>query len=106
MSKKKNTLKDLDEFLKQQAAVLVPPAPLAEAVQTARESVKHTAMASSPAVESPGFSKEELYDMVLAALESQKSLTSEDTMIINSILYVRNQPNWKEAVRTYWSNRK
>lgn len=106
MSKKKNTLKDLDEFLKQQAAVLVPPAPLAETVQTVRESVKHTATASSQAVESPVFNKEELCDMLLTSLEKQQNLTSEDTMIINTILYVRNQPNWKEAVRTYWSNRK
>ncbi len=30
MSKKKNTLKDLDEFLKQQAATLVTPIPLSE----------------------------------------------------------------------------
>jgi len=30
MSKKKNTLKDLDEFLKQQATTLVPPSPLIE----------------------------------------------------------------------------
>ena len=32
MSKKKNTLKDLDEFLKQQAATLVAPASLSEKV--------------------------------------------------------------------------
>ena len=32
MSKKKNTLKDLDEFLKQQAATLVSPDKLSEKV--------------------------------------------------------------------------
>lgn len=34
MSKKKNTLKDLDEFLKQQAATLVAPQPLSETIRT------------------------------------------------------------------------
>ena len=34
MSKKKNTLKDLDEFLKQQAATLVAPQPLSETIHT------------------------------------------------------------------------
>jgi len=38
MSKKKNTLKDLDEFLKQQAATLVPPTPLSEKIETAKPS--------------------------------------------------------------------
>jgi hypothetical protein len=33
MSKKKNTLKDLDDFLKQQAAVIVPPTALSEKVE-------------------------------------------------------------------------
>lgn len=36
MSKKKNTLKDLDEFLKQQAATLVLPTPLSEKVESAK----------------------------------------------------------------------
>ena len=34
MSKKKNTLRDLDEFLKQQAATLVAPQPLSETIRT------------------------------------------------------------------------
>jgi hypothetical protein len=34
MSKKKNTLKDLDEFLKQQAATLVAPQPLSDTIRT------------------------------------------------------------------------
>lgn len=34
MSKKKNTLKDLDAFLKQQAATLVPPDPLSTNIET------------------------------------------------------------------------
>jgi hypothetical protein len=33
MSKKKNTLKDLDEFLKQQAATLVEPTQLSDTIQ-------------------------------------------------------------------------
>lgn len=37
MSKKKNTLKDLDEFLKQQAATLVTPARLSDTVEAASQ---------------------------------------------------------------------
>jgi hypothetical protein len=43
MSKKKNTLKDLDEFLKQQAATLVAPQSLSETIRT------HAPVAPPPA---------------------------------------------------------
>ncbi|RAV98277.1 hypothetical protein [Pseudochryseolinea flava] len=47
MSKKKNTLKDLDEFLKQQAATIVPPTPLSEKV----EKQKPTSEQEKPVIE-------------------------------------------------------
>lgn len=49
MSKKKNTLKDLDEFLKQQAATLVTPTPLS--AQLPAE--KTTPVAAAPVVAEP-----------------------------------------------------
>ena len=41
MSKKKNTLKDLDEFLKQQAATLVTPTQLSDNISDARTEKKN-----------------------------------------------------------------
>jgi hypothetical protein len=48
MSKKKNTLKDLDEFLKQQAATLVNPVRLSEKIETEATPEKEETPATPP----------------------------------------------------------
>jgi hypothetical protein len=132
MSKKKNTLKDLDEFLKQQAATLVSPTRLsekAEAAETAApsstpspeekptniqkaapektistsslvEGLKQLAQAKGTTV------NEEMSSFILAAMESQNEFTPEDKMLINTALYLKHGPDWKDAIRQYWKNKK
>ena len=121
MSKKKNTLKDLDDFLRQQAATLVAPTPLSG---TLKERVKEEKL-EAPVVEitsdasvanilqdiralseKEGKSfRKKFYDLIIKTLESQKSSTAEDMMLINTALYLKSPENWKETIRSYWKDR-
>ena len=104
MSKNKNPLKDLDLFLKQQAASFVNPTPLSEKIQvevspetipsTSEESILQTMerlMDQNPSA---------LYDMLIKVAEKKSS--SERTMLINTALYLKNTNNWQQAIREYW----
>jgi hypothetical protein len=145
MSKKKNTLKDLDAFLKQQAATLVapqqlsetlppeapvptppaaiaatipptiPPAPAAvEPTTTPAPNVAHIQEQASPetilrdlhklAQTGHGTFRRALYDVIIKAVEAQpkQQVMAEDKMLINTVLYLKNGENWKEAIREYW----
>lgn len=115
MSKKKNTLKDLDEFLKQQAASLVTPAKLSDKVPTP-EIQEPSSVVEKPAAPSVDVAttlrnmflndetREQFYDLIIRAAEGQTS--PESTMLINTALYLKHGENWKEAIRQYWKNRK
>ncbi len=114
MSKKKNTLQDLDDFLKQQAATLVTPDSLtsnAEAVpkdnsvvtvrheeNTKPISEDHTPIPSSG---DPDFRKK-FYDFIIQSLEAQKDSLPEDKMLINTALYLKSGSDWKNVIRDYW----
>src|SRR5262245_31744761 len=114
MSKNKNPLKDLDLFLKQQAASFVNPVPLREKTQ------EETPVETPAETETPTISKTEetilqsiermiekdpsaLYDMLIQAAEKKNS--SDRTILINTALYLKNTSNWKEAIREYWSKK-
>lgn len=113
MSKKKNTLQDLDDFLKQQAATLVTPeglnsSPVIEDVsQTSVEMPTAVSQQSdkefdlSLSKDDPAFRKK-LYDFIIDSLEKQKDSRPEDKMLINTALYLKHGDNWKEAIREYW----
>ncbi len=106
MSKKKNTLKDLDEFLKQQAATLVAPASLSEKVT--KEEIKSSTPKKQEVVKEQSKSDQErltLCDTIIKTLEKKSSLDPEDVMLINTALYIKHGENWKEAVREYWKRR-
>ncbi len=105
MSKNKNPLKDLDLFLKQQAASFVSPTPLSEKIQvetpvegtqsTSEETILQSMerlMEQNPAA---------LYDMLIEA--AGKKTSTERTMLINTALYLKNTTNWKAAIQEYWS---
>jgi hypothetical protein len=116
-SKKKNTLKDLDEFLRQQAASLVSPDPVP--TQSA-EVVPHTDYshkAESPSTvttdklfkelqdlsnQDPESFRQKLYALIIQILEAQKPSLPEDKMLINTALYLTSGDHWKEAIREYW----
>ncbi|WP_333820923.1 hypothetical protein [Ohtaekwangia sp.] len=141
MSKKKNTLKDLDDFLKQQAATLVSPAKLSDQIETpppaaptsapvapevtpasATEQAPVAAQAAPAHVvseisnssilesikalaEKEGTTvRKKLYDIILQSVAHQ-SLSAEDTMLINTILYLKSGDDWKEVIREYWKKR-
>jgi hypothetical protein len=124
MSKKKNTLKDLDEFLKQQAATLVSPSRLSD--QTEPTSPKEIISENQSGLQSrqdpvssadilqqlqllakkagSGF-RGELCDLIIKTVEAQNQDSPEDRMLINTALYLKSGTQWKEAVRNYWKSR-
>jgi hypothetical protein len=123
MSKKKNTLKDLDAFLKQQAATLVTPPRItpslanettleledeSESETPVEETISyHTILEKIKLLsskEGSGF-KSQLYDLILKSVETQREISPEDKMLINTVLYIKSGSNWKETIRHYWKNR-
>ena len=123
MSKKKNTLKDLDDFLKQQAASLVQPTPLSDKVE-AQEVVHKPSVIQQVEPEAELISTETIlqdlktlsqqegsafrnkfYDLIIHSLESQPGSQPEDKMLINTALYLKSGGQWKEAIRAYWKNK-
>lgn len=120
MSKKKNTLKDLDEFLKQQAATLVSPvqlsekievpepvrqAPIAVAAPTVTEEISTSTLLRdlNALADKEGSSyRKKFYDLIIQSLENQNQSLPEDKMLINTALYLKNGDNWKDAIRNYW----
>jgi hypothetical protein len=125
MSKKKNTLKDLDEFLKQQAATLVSPQRLSDKVEappssppqeqtqetslttadTEKEAISSSEILSDLrhlATREGAHFKEHFYDLIIQTMEFQNHYSPEDKMLINTALYLKNGERWKEAIREYW----
>lgn len=121
MSKKKNTLKELDEFLKQQAAILVTPTPLGDAIQeppivhktTARPTERPTEISTTKILEDlKALSDKEgasfrikFYDLIIQSTEAQNKSLPEDKMLINTALYLKSGEKWKEAIREYWKGK-
>jgi hypothetical protein len=128
MSKKKNTLKDLDDFLKQQAATLVTPARLSVQTETppppATEDTKDVAeikeTVTSPEVTTDklfqdlqALAKKEghhfrnqFYDLIIKSVEAQNLYSPEDKMLINTALYLRSGDRWKDTIREYWRKKR
>ena len=115
MSKKKNTLQDLDDFLKQQAATLVTPETLTDTaepksvikeveIQTPKQTTEKKAVDEfqiSGSAQDPMF-RRKLYDFIIESLETQKDSSPEDKMLINTALYLKSGNDWKNAIRQYW----
>jgi hypothetical protein len=115
MSKKKNTLQDLDNFLKQQAATLVTPETLTKPAETVVE-VKEAETAApvqapdknlveefpkATSTNDPAFRKK-LYNFIIESLQNQKDSLPEDKMLINTALYLKSGDDWKNVIRQYW----
>jgi hypothetical protein len=135
MSKKKNTLKDLDEFLKQQAATLVAPTRLSDQLPSSNVSeppppppappvVTAPPVAEIPRAAAPVVSAEkvlqdlrelasregnhfrgQLYDLIIQSVETQQQLSPEDRMLINTALYLKSGERWKDVIREYWKKK-
>lgn len=118
MSKKKNTLKDLDEFLKQQAATIVAPAKLSDKIEdisgTGQPQVVTEALPELQSIieeltrlsgkAHTGF-RNTLYDLILHSVECQPEKQPEDAVLINTILYLKSGDHWRDVIRQYWRNR-
>ena len=123
MSKKKNTLNDLEEFLRLQASSLVTPASLSEKVNDTplkTESVQHpfpvSPMASATqeslsekelikAVHLLAANKKAFYQFITIVVETLPNKSTEDVLLINTALYLKGGSNWKEVVRDYWKEK-
>ena len=124
MSKKKNTLKDLDEFLKQQAATLVSPERIGDKNEPEREEINshvpepsvQTATASistdklvhdlQQLAEAEGTQfRNKFYDLIIKTVELQNQYSGEDRVLINTALYLKSGEKWKEVIREYWRNK-
>jgi len=123
MSKKKSTLNDLEEFLKLQASSLVTPASLGEKVKEApapKAEVPQPAIASIPssaikeewtekelikAVHELAANKKAFYQFITTVVETLPNKSTEDTLLINTALYLKGGSDWKEVVRDYWKNK-
>ena len=122
MSKKKNTLQDLNEFLKQQAATLVSPDKLGEKFPESAAVINPTPdpviPESAPEISSERILRDltslsqkeglplrkKLYDLIIQTLETQQT-SPEDKMLINTALYLKHGENWKEKISEYWRNK-
>jgi hypothetical protein len=120
MSKKKNTLKDLDAFLKQQAATLVSPTRLQKNSEHNESPVFQESPVQNVAKDTqrideivaiiknmsgePNF-RSQLCDIILGSLSEVKTLKPEDKILINTALYLKHGERWKDAIRDFWSHR-
>lgn len=117
MSKKKNTLSDLEEFLKLQASSLVTPPSLTEKVKK-EEAIPVIAPAritretvpsgiseediSTALQQLSGRDKKAFYNLIVRTTKNLPNYSSEDVLLINTALYLKGGSNWKETVREYW----
>ena len=122
MSKKKNTLKDLDEFLKQQAATLVTPdrivdkketivipeyestAPVSDAVTEVSTEKILADLQELAKKEGERFSLK-LCDLIIRSVGARNTLAPEDKMLINTALYIKSGQQWKQVIREYWKQK-
>jgi len=118
MSKKKNTLRDLDEFLKQQAASLVTPEPVTKQSTEEDKTIPPTdyrdhsegavttdsifADLSELMNKDPESFRQKLYALIIQILEAAPESFPEDKMLINTALYLKSGEHWKEAISEYW----
>jgi hypothetical protein len=116
MSKKKNTLNDLEEFLKMQASALVTPAPISE---NRKEPAPAPSPIKAPQAEPSPLTSEEpdlesalkklsasdknaFYDLLIRIGEELPNRSKEDTLLINTALYLKGGSDWKKVIKEYW----
>lgn len=117
MAKRKNPLKDLDAFLKKEATSFVNPEkitsqPKEEASPATEKKHKTTTSKEEILAELEALARKEggdfrksFYNIIRETLEKLDYSTPADKMLINTILYLNDQPNWKDNIQTYWKNR-
>lgn len=135
MSKRKNTLNDLEEFLKLQASTLAAPKPVdvpREVAQSVTEKIE-TAEAKpvvevvervvekvvEKIVQVPAQpvdiqtelqkiatrDRSEFFGLVLKTLDTLPQAQAKDALLINTLLYLKHGNNWKAGIENYWQGK-
>ena len=115
MAKRKNPLKDLDSFLKQEAASLVTPEKLTtpavppksdvvekEATVKAMDAEDVIAYLTNLYHQDPDYFRRTLHQIIQQSLEKTGHKSAHDKMLINTILYLDHPNNWKATIKQYW----
>jgi len=109
MNKNKNPLKDLDQFLKQQASTLINPPSLSEKVQPTETITAQAAheISNEQLVarlkEMAEKDRSAFYDLLIKL--GEKLHHADEKMLINTALYLKGGDRWKDLVKEYWSKR-
>lgn len=122
MAKRKNPLKDIDDFLKQESTSFVSPEKISTKKKSKTETAEPegintedttavTAQVSTESIladleklaskEGANFRKT-LYHIITQSVSSMEKPTAEDKMLINTLLFIEDKDNWKENIRNYW----
>jgi len=100
---KKNPLNDLDQFLQQEAHVIVAPSSLSEKLKPTSP-VENAPVASlsmeEQLVQLAKQNPRQFYDALITI--GEKMDDERNTMLINTALYLKHGEGWKEAVKAYW----
>lgn len=132
MSKRKNTLNDLEEFLKLQASTLAAPKP----VDVPREVIEQPVVEYTKPVEAKPVVQvvervvekviEKIVQVPAAPVDIQMELQkiaardraefynvllrvfdtvppAKDALLVNTLLYLKHGDNWKNGIEQYWS---
>ena len=120
MAKRKNPLKDLDAFLKQEAKNFVQPKKVEEPIEEVKteappqpqtevlKAYENTASINNSQVrvflsDLKKSNDPEFYNILLKSIEEAGTDSSENKMLINTILYLKDKDNWKDSIKDYWS---
>jgi hypothetical protein len=130
MSKRKNTLNDLEEFLKLQASTLAAPKPVD--VPRQAEPITQTPVEEKPRVEVVERVVEKIVEKIVPAPAQPVDLKAElqkvasrdraefynlllntfntvpqaqDALLINTLLYLKHGDNWKSGIENYWKSK-
>ena len=123
MSKRKNPLQNLDDFLKQEATSLVTPKKLSVPKAVPQEVAPTTEIPAKPATARPSAPvsielvsemlqklanknnisvKQQLAELTKYILEENGLESSKEKMLLNTILYIQHGDTWREKVAEYW----
>jgi hypothetical protein len=129
MSKRKNTLNDLEEFLKLQASTLAAPKPVdvprepepvaasveekrpVEVVERVVEKIIEKIVPAPAQVvdlkeelqKIASRDKAEFYTLLLNTFNTVPQ--AKDALLINTLLYLKHGDNWKAGIENYWRSK-
>lgn len=111
MAKRKNPLKDLDAFLKQEAKSIIKPEKLEENIKEDAPQPAETKAVSAEInaeqvidfLSNLAENEKEFYNLIQQAIEKNEASSAKQKMLINTLLFLKDKENWKETVKEYWS---